>query len=72
MATSAPARPARPRQFISVHDAAARLGVEVRTVRRYIHGGKLPAFRVGDKLLRVDAADVDALARPVDPYEVSP
>lgn len=43
-------------------DAAARhLGVSTRTVRRRVADGSLRAFRVGPTLLRVDAADVDAL-----------
>jgi excisionase family DNA binding protein len=46
-------------------DAADRLGVSVRTLRRMIASGELEARRVGKRLLRVCAEDVDALARPI-------
>ena len=50
---------------ISVHDAADYLGVSTRTLRRYIVTGKLPAYRVGPTLIRIDRADLDKLARPI-------
>jgi len=63
--------PAPPRRILCGLEAAAeRLDIDVRTVRRFIAGGQLPAFRVG-RLLKVDVADVDALARPVPPESIS-
>lgn len=50
---------------ISIQEAADILGVSTKTVRRYIAAGDLAAFRVGSRLLRVQRADVEALARPV-------
>ncbi|WP_367618435.1 excisionase family DNA-binding protein [Luteococcus sp.] len=47
----------------SVQSAARRLGVCPRTVRRMIADGRLPSYRVGDRLIRVQRADVDALVR---------
>jgi len=47
----------------SVRSAAARLGLNERTIRRYITAGKLPGYRVG-RLLRVAIADVNALPQP--------
>jgi excisionase family DNA binding protein len=51
--------------LVSVEEAAAYLGLNVRTIRRYIADGKLPAYRVGTTLIRVDQADVDALIQLV-------
>ena len=54
-----------PRTMISLEDAARRLDVHPRTVRRYIAESRLTAFRVGPRLIRVDAAEVDALLAPI-------
>jgi excisionase family DNA binding protein len=59
-----------PRVLCGLEVAAERLDVNSRTIRRFIRDGLLPAYRVG-RLLKVAVADVDALARPVDPHEVS-
>ena len=37
----------RPGVLLSVAEVAARLGVDVQTVRRYIHSGDLVAVRLG-------------------------
>ncbi len=50
---------------ISIADAAVRLGVSPKTVRRRIADGSLPAYRVGPHLVRLDPAEVDALLRPI-------
>ncbi len=50
---------------MSVRQAADALDCHSNTVRRYIARGRLPAYRVGPKLLRVRAEDVAALARPL-------
>ncbi|GGB26325.1 hypothetical protein GCM10011492_15670 [Flexivirga endophytica] len=57
MPTSASAR----RHFESLSDAAERTGLSVRTLRRRIAAGHLPAYRSGPRILRVDPADVDRL-----------
>lgn len=59
------------RQLISVLEAADRLHVSGKTIRRYVAAGRLTAYRVGAKLLRLDAAEVDALARPVQTVRFS-
>ena len=56
---------ARNRTLISVNAAATRLGLDPRTIRRYISDGVLPGYRVGSTLVRVDQDDVDALVRPI-------
>jgi excisionase family DNA binding protein len=54
-----------PQQLITIGAAAERLGLDDRTVRRYVADGKLPAYRVGAKLVRVNLPDVEALIRPI-------
>ncbi|WP_176358172.1 helix-turn-helix domain-containing protein [Mycobacterium persicum] len=50
---------------IGLQEAADRLGVCYRTMRRYVSNGTLDAVRVGPRLLKVDAAAVEALMQPV-------
>ena len=52
---------------VSVQEAAAHLGVKPRSVRRYIASGRLPAYRVGPRMIRVNIADLDLLIQPVAP-----
>jgi len=49
------------RQYESVGDAAARVGVSTKTVRRWIASGQLAGYRMGSRLLRVDPDDVDRM-----------
>jgi excisionase family DNA binding protein len=49
------------RQYESVGDAAARVGVSTKTVRRWIASGQLAGYRMGPRLLRVDPDDVDRM-----------
>ena len=44
---------------------ASHLGVDARTVRRWISDGRLIAYRVGPRLIRVDRESVLKLAQPV-------
>ncbi|MGW0048370.1 helix-turn-helix domain-containing protein [Nocardia cyriacigeorgica] len=41
-------------------DIARRYDVSERTVRSWIADGRIPAYRVGSKLLKLDPAEVDA------------
>lgn len=52
-------------ELISLQDAADRCGVCYRTIRRYVAAGRLDAVRIGPRLLKVDAAAVEALMSPV-------
>ena len=47
-------------EFSSPEQVAELLGLHVRTVRRYVRDGRLPATRIG-KQYRIARADVDAL-----------
>ena len=53
------------RDWKSPHEAAEYAGVCVRTIRRRILDGSLPAHRIGPRLLRIDRADLDRLFTPV-------
>jgi len=57
---NAPSRTSR-RQYESVADAAARVGVSTKTVRRWIASGQLAGYRVGPRLLRVDPDEFDRM-----------
>lgn len=52
-------------RYETITEAARRLGVSTKTLRRRIAEGHLPAYRLGSQLLRLDPRDVDALLRPV-------
>lgn len=53
------------RVLISIDQAAAYLGVTDRTIRNFVSRGQLRAYRVGTRLVRLDAAEVEALLRPI-------
>jgi excisionase family DNA binding protein len=46
------------RPLLSVAQAAERLNVNEKTVRRLIHSGRLPALKVG-AAVRIDASTLD-------------
>lgn len=48
-------------EFCSIGEAADYLAVTERSVRRYIAEGKIPGYRVGEKLVRLRVEDVSAL-----------
>jgi excisionase family DNA binding protein len=52
----------------SIQQSASYLGVNEKTVRRYIAQGRLVAKRVGPRLIRVDRESLLALATPVGNY----
>jgi excisionase family DNA binding protein len=52
-------------ELISVNDAALRLDVSAHTVRRWIADGTLPAYRVGRRLIKIDLADLDRVAKRI-------
>lgn len=43
---------------ISLQEAADAYGVSTRTLRRYISAGRLTAYRIGPRLIRLDADQV--------------
>lgn len=59
-ATSTPAKRA-----FSPNEAADILGVTPLTIRRWIASGRLKAYRIGPRLVRIDAESVEALKQPI-------
>jgi excisionase family DNA binding protein len=53
--------PPPPERRITINDAAARLGMTGRSVRRYLAEGRLNFWRIGGRAIRLDSAEVDAL-----------
>jgi excisionase family DNA binding protein len=53
------------RTLISIEQAAEILGCTDRSIRRWIAEGRLPAYRLVNKLVRLDADDVYGLLRPI-------
>ena len=54
-------------ELLPLKDAAGLVPCSVRTLRRRIAEGKLPAYRSG-QLIRVKRADLDAMLQPVNPW----
>jgi excisionase family DNA binding protein len=55
-------------RLLSPEEAAAYLGVHVKTVRNWIRAGRLPASRLaGQRALRIRAADLNRVLEPVEP-----
>ncbi len=46
-------------EWLSTAEAAKRLGINTRTLYRFIDGGDIAAYKFG-RVIRVQAADVDA------------
>lgn len=53
-----------PRKYLTILQAADLLAVSTRTVRRLIERGDLPAYRIGDRSIRVKLSDTVALLKP--------
>ena len=53
-------------RVIGVAEAAEAADVSPRTIRRYIASGRLTAYRVGPRLIKIDVAEVEALKRPIN------
>lgn len=54
-----------PRRLVGINRAAEYADVHPITLRRWISAGRLPAFRVGPRLLKIDLNDLDAMLRPI-------
>lgn len=51
----------RENKWLSIQDAAQELGVNPRTIRRYIRLGRLDVSRLSNKVVRIRLADLDRL-----------
>jgi excisionase family DNA binding protein len=54
-----------PQELISIQQAARDKSVHPDTIRRRIASGQLRAYRFGNRLIRVNPSEVDALLRPI-------
>lgn len=52
-------------RYVPINDAATYLSCAPKTVRRLISAGKLDAYRLGNRAIRVDREQLDALLRPI-------
>jgi excisionase family DNA binding protein len=55
----------KPGAFISLSGAAEMLGLSVKTVRRRIADGELPAFRTGHRIIRIRVSDLETMLRRI-------
>jgi excisionase family DNA binding protein len=54
-------------KLISIRDVCDRYGLSDKTVRRKIKAGELPAYRIGNRLYKLDADQVEeTLLRPAN------
>ena len=54
-----------PTNLVSIREVCDRYGLSDKTIRRKIKGGELDAYRVGPRLIKLDAEQVEAaLLRP--------
>ena len=53
------------RHLVSIGQAAEYADVHPMTMRRWISAGRIRAYRVGPRLVKVDIADLDAMLRPI-------
>lgn len=51
--------------YLTIDQVATRFGVHRKTVRAWIRTGRLRAFRIGPRLIRIDPEAVDQFSRPV-------
>ncbi|MBI2886596.1 MAG: helix-turn-helix domain-containing protein [Chloroflexi bacterium] len=51
--------------YVTVAEAAALLKVSQPTIWRWIDQGRLPAYRIGEKRVRINRADLPRLITPV-------
>jgi excisionase family DNA binding protein len=54
-----------PRRLASISDTAEYLGLTSRTIRVCIADGRLRAYKLGSKIVRLDLDEVDAALRPI-------
>lgn len=53
------------KRLTSLANAATYADLSQRTLRRYVAAGRLRAYRVGPRLLKVDLDDLDTILTPV-------
>jgi excisionase family DNA binding protein len=51
--------------YLSLEEAAEAMSVSVRTIRRWIAAGTLPAYRCGQRAIRIKLEDLEAAPREI-------
>lgn len=57
-------------EFLTIAEAAALLKVDRSTIRRWIDRGDLPAYRVGQRAVRLRRDELERVIAPVRPSKV--
>lgn len=57
-------------RYISLQQMAEQYDLSVKSCRRLVASGALPAVRIGERAIRVRERDVQALLEPVQPTSV--
>lgn len=52
-------------RLASIQQAAEYAACNPKTIRRYIAAGRITGYRMGQRMIRVDLNDLDALLRPI-------
>lgn len=52
-------------ELISINEAANRFAVTPRTIRQWIADGKIEAYRLGGRVIRIDVHSLYSLREPV-------
>lgn len=72
MATTPTTPDTAAKKSLSIRETADELGVSPDTVSRMVRRGEIPAWRIGPKLIRIDADELHKLRRPVTPTAAFP
>ncbi len=51
--------------YLSLEEAADCMSVSVKTIRRWIAAGTLPAYRCGKRAIRIKLEDLEATPRQI-------
>ena len=51
--------------YLSLEEAAGCMSVSVKTIRRWIAAGNLPAYRCGKRSIRIKLEDLEAAPRKI-------
>jgi excisionase family DNA binding protein len=57
-------------EYYTVREAANALRVSVPTVWRWVRSGRLKAYRIGERVIRVRRSDLTAMITPADQPQV--
>ena len=59
-------------RLASLADAAVHTGTTEKTIRRWASQGRIRAWRLGPRLIRVDLEEIDAMLSPIPTVGVLP